>query len=99
MERLMYADMAKELLGDDLYLEMLTSIAKENKSEDLESYGKEVIEKCCLIMIKFGVSQKVKMDSVKFCLENRIVEINCKEFAKKYEEYTRKIEENSLSIL
>ena len=44
MERLMYIDMAKELLGDELYLQLLTAISKENESGDLESYGREVID-------------------------------------------------------
>lgn len=99
MERLMYADMAKELLGDDLYLEMLTAIAKENHLENFESYGKDVIEKCCLIMLRFGMSKKIKMDTVKICLEDRVMEINCKEFSDKYEKYINKIFEKQIELL
>ena len=93
MERLMYADMAKKLLGDELYLKLLTEISKENSLDDLINYGKEVIDKCCLIIIMFGMSNKIKMDNVKLCLGERIIQISCKEFSNKYLNYIKEIQE------
>ena len=40
------------------------------------------------------MSKKVKIDNVKICLEDEIVEISCKEFAMKYEHYIKQIENN-----
>ncbi len=94
MERLMYIDMAKELLGDELYLQLLTAISKENESGDLESYGREVIDKCCLIIIMFGMSNEIKMDNIKLCLGEKVIPISCKEFSDKYLRYVREIQEH-----
>lgn len=96
MERLMYADMAKKLLGDELYLKLLTEISKENSLDDLINYGKEVIDKCCLIIIMFSMSNKIKMDTVKLCLGERIIQISCKEFSNKYLKYIKEIQESSI---
>lgn len=46
-----------------------------------------------------GFSKKIKLDSSKICLEDEIIEIKCKEFAEKYEQYAKKIEENMFETI
>ena len=46
-----------------------------------------------------GMSKKIKLDTVQFCLRGRIVEVSCKEFARKYEQYAKKIEEDVFETL
>lgn len=41
-----------------------------------------------------GMSKKVKLDNVKIYIGDEVLEISCKEFARKYEKYARKIENN-----
>lgn len=94
MEQLKYTNMSKDLLGDELYLKMLTELSKDYESEDMIEYGKEVIEKCCLLILTLGMS-KVNLDNVKICLKEGITEISCKEFAEKYAKY---IDETGIKV-
>jgi len=41
-----------------------------------------------------GMSKKVKLYNVKIYIGDEVLEISCKEFARKYEKYARKIENN-----
>jgi len=92
MEKVNYANIANELLGDELYCKFIKEIAKENKGGNIVEYGKEVLNKCCFLILMIGMSKEVKLDTVKICAGKDIVEISCKEFANKYEKYIRKIE-------
>jgi len=96
MEKVNYANMANELLGDDLYYKFIKEISKEHKDTNLVYFGGEVVNKCCLLIIMIGMSKKVQIDNVKICLEDEVIEISCKEFARKYKEYIKKIEDNVL---
>ena len=89
MEKINYAGIANKLLGNDLYLKFITSIAKEHNNTDLVDYGEKVAEKCCELIVMIGMSNKLKLDTVKLCLENEIVEISCKDFVDKYAEYIK----------
>jgi len=91
MKQVNYTNMANELLGDELYYKFINEIAKDNKDTNLVDFGKEVVNKCCHLLIKIGMSNKVELDTVKICLEDEIVEISCKEFARKYERYAKEI--------
>ncbi len=86
MKRNNYADITKELLGDDLYYEMIKEISKEHGDTDLVDFGEEVIDKCCLLIITLGMSN-VKLDNVKLCLGSKVIEVSCKEFANKYKKH------------
>lgn len=94
MEKVNYADIANKLLGNDLYCEFIKEISKEHGDSNLLDFGKEVLDKSCFLIVMIGMSKKIHLDKVKLCLGDRVVEISCKEFAKKYELYVRKIEEN-----
>ncbi len=93
MEKINYANIANELLGNDLYCKFIKEIAKENKGTNLVDFGKEVVDKCCFLIVMIGMS-KVKLDSVKLCLGNEIIEISCKDFAMKYANYATEIEKS-----
>ena len=97
MEKINYADITKELLGDSLYYEFIREISKEHGNTNLVDFGKEVIDKCCLLIVMLGMS-KVKLDNVKLCLGDKVIEISCKKFADKYKTYTDKISENLLNV-
>lgn len=99
MENVNYLNMAKSLLGDELYCKFIKEIAKENRGENLVNFGKKVVDKCCLLIVSLGMSNTIKMDKVKICLENEVIEISCKEFARKYEEYTKEISKNIVEII
>ena len=88
-----YTNMVNDLLGDELYGQFIKEISKEKKGGNLIDFGNEVIEKCCLLIIMLGMS-KVKLDNIKLCVGDEIKEINCREFAKKYEKYLTEIEMN-----
>ena len=93
-----YIDITKELLGEDLYYELLKEISKEHRDTDLVDFGKEVMNKCCLLIITLGTSN-IKLDNVKLCLSGKVIEISCKELANKYKTYTNKILKNTQDIL
>lgn len=95
MEKVNYADIAKELLGESLYYEFIKEISKENGDANLVDFGKEVIDKCCLLIVMLGMS-KAKLDNVKLCLGDKVIELSCKKFADKYKEYIHVIENNIL---
>ncbi|MBP3254920.1 MAG: hypothetical protein J6M60_00300 [Clostridia bacterium] len=94
MEKLNFTNMVEDLLGHDLYIKFLTEITKEYKSDDIVRFGSDVVERCCLIIIMIGMSNKIKMDKVKIILADKIVEVSCREFAKKYAPYAKAIESN-----
>lgn len=97
MEKVNYAFIANNLLGNDLYCKFIKEVAKENNTENLVDFGKEVFEKCCLLLISIGMSNVIKMDKIKICIENEILEVSCKEFAEKYKKYINRIEHNILN--
>lgn len=97
MEKVNYAYIANNLLGDDLYCKFIKEVAKENKDENLVDFGKEVFEKCCLLLVSLGMSNVIRMNKIKICIGNEILEVSCKEFAEKYEKYINRIENNVLN--
>lgn len=92
MENINYVNMANELLGNEMYSEFIKEIAKENKGENLIDFSNEVLNKCCFLIIAIGMSKKIKLDNVKFCVGKQVVEVSCKEFEQKYNEYIKKLE-------
>ena len=84
-----FIDITKELLGDDLYYELIKEISKEHGDTDLVDFGKEVMNKCSLLIITLGISN-VKLDNVKLCLGSKVIEVSCKEFANKIKKYNNK---------
>ena len=94
MEKVNYAVIANKLLGNDLYCEFIKEIAKEHGDSNLLDFGMEVVNKSCFLIVMIGMSKKIHLDKVKFCLGDKIIEISCKDFAKRYELYARKIEQN-----
>lgn len=94
MEKVNYAGIANNLLGNELYCEFVKEIAKEHGDSNLLDFGKEVLDKSCFLIIMIGMSKKIHLDKVKFCLGSKVVEVSCKDFAKKYAMYARKIENN-----
>jgi hypothetical protein len=99
MKKINYAYIANNLLGNELYCKFIQEVAKENKGDNLIDYGKEIFEKCCLLIISLGMSNAIKMDKIKICVENEIIEVSCKEFAMKYEKYVREVEKNIAETL
>lgn len=94
MKEVKYAVIANKLLGNDLYCEFVKEISKEHGDSNLIDFGMEVVNKSCFLLVMIGMSKKIHLDKVKFCLGDKIIEVSCKEFAKRYEMYARKIEEN-----
>lgn len=94
MKKLMYTNMVENLLGRDLYIKLLTDIAKEYKSNDIVHFGSNVVEKCCTIIMMIGMSNRIKMDNIKIYIADQAIDISCKEFAKRYENYTKVLENN-----
>lgn len=94
MDNVNYINMAKELLGNEMYCKFIKEISKENEGKNLVDFGKEVINKCCFLIVMLGMSKKVNLDNVKICLENEVVTISCKDFATKYENYLEQINAN-----
>ena len=45
------------------------------------------------------MSNAIKMDKVKICLGREVIEISCKEFAAKYEKYSKEIEKNIVETI
>lgn len=91
MEKVNYANIANNLLGDELYCKFINEISKENKGTNLVDFGKEVVDKCCFLIIILGMSKHIKLDNVKLCLGDKVIPISCKEFAIKYEIYSKQI--------
>lgn len=94
MENINYANMANELLGNDMYSEFIKEIAKENKGENLINFSNEVLNKCCFLIIAIGMSKKIKLDNVKLCVGKNVIDVSCKEFEQKYRKYVQTIEES-----
>jgi len=94
MKNVNYANMANDLLGNELYCKFIKEVSKENEGKDLVDFGKEVINKFCFLIVMLGMSKKVNLDNIKICLENEVIKISCKEFAAKYEKYLNQISIN-----
>ena len=92
MKKINYAYIANNILGDKLYCKFIKEVAKENKNVNLVDFGEKVFEKSCLLLVALGTSKVLASDKVKICIGSEIIEISCKEFAKKYNKY---IEETS----
>lgn len=96
MEKINYAYIANNLLGDELYCKFIKEISKENRGGNLADFGKEVFEKCCMLITSLGMSNTIKTYKIKLCIGSEIVEISCREFAMKYKKYVTEIEQNVL---
>lgn len=94
MENINYVNMANDLLGNEMYCKFIKEIAKENKGGNIVDFGKEVINKCCFLIVAIGMSRKVNLDNVKLCIGKEVVKVPCKDFAIKYEKYVKEIENN-----
>jgi len=98
MEKVNYANIAKNLLGDEMYCNFIKEIAKENEGKNLVDFGKEVVERACLLIVMLGMSRKVKMDTVKICVGTEVIEVSCKEFARKYEKYLKEMDMKPIKL-
>ena len=94
MKNINYANMANNLLGNELYCKFIKQISKDYKGGNLIDFGKKIINQCCFLIIMIGMNKKIKLDNVKICLDDREVEISCKDFANRYEQYAKTIESN-----
>lgn len=92
MKKVNYANIAKELLGNSLYCEFIKEISKDHDNIDLVDFGKEVLDKSCFLIVTIGMSKKIKLDNVKFCIGDKLIEISCKELVEKYIKYINEIE-------
>lgn len=99
MKDINYAYIANKLLGEELYCKFIKEFSKENTKGNLVDYGKEVFEKCCLLIVALGMSKTVKMDKIKINIGTEIVEVSCKEFADKYKNYVEEIENKIIETL
>ena len=99
MMKVNYTSIANELLGNELYCKFLKEIAKENKGMNLCDFGKEVMEKCCFLIVMLGTSKNIKLDNIKICLENETIDISCKEFAEKYKTFVTKVESSIIETI
>lgn len=97
MKKINYAYIANNILGDELYCKFIKAVAKENKNVNLVDFGEKVFEKCCQLLVSIGMSNAIKMDKIKICVENEILEVSCRKFAEKYEKYINGIENNVLN--
>ena len=99
MKKVNYAYIANNILGDNLYCNFIKEVAKENKNKNINlvDFGEKVFEKCCQLLVSIGMSNVIKMDKIKICVGNEILEVSCKEFAEKYEKYINGIENNILN--
>ena len=99
MKDVNYAYIANKLLGYDLYCKFIKEVSKESNKGNLVDYGKAVFEKCCLLIVSFGMSNVIKMDTIKINIGDEIVEVSCKEFAEKYKKYANEIGNNILNMV
>lgn len=98
-EKVRYTNMAKELLGDELYCKLIKEISKEGNNVNMADFGNEVVDKCCFLIVAFGMSKILKLDNVKICIGTNVIEISCKEFAMKYENYIKEVEKNAFKTI
>jgi len=91
MKKTNYANIVKDLLGNELYCKFLKEIAKENEGMNLIEFSEKIMEQCYFVIMAIGMSKKIKLDKVKLCVEDEMVEVSCKEFAEKYERYLNDI--------
>ena len=96
MENINFMNMANELLGDELYCKFIKEISKKYIGSNLVDFGNKIINNSCYLLIMIGLSNKIKLDNVKICLEGEVVEISCNEFAEKYKKYTKKVKCNGI---
>ena len=92
MKKINYAYIANNILGDKLYCKFIKEVAKENKNVNLVDFGEKVFEKSCLLLVALWTSKVLESDKVKICIGNEIIEISCKEFAKKYQKYVKQLD-------
>lgn len=87
MKKTNYTNIVKDLLGNELYCKFLKEIAKENEGMNLIDFSEKVFEQCYFLIMAIGMSNKIKLDKVKICVGDEMVEVSCKEVALKYEKY------------
>ena len=99
MKGVNYAYIANELLGNDSYCKFIKEVSKESNKGNLVDYGKDIFEKCCLLIVSLGMSNAIKMDTIKINIGDEIIEISCKKFAEKYKKYVNEIGDNILNMV
>ena len=63
MEKVKYANIANELLGNEMYSEFVKEISKEHGDANLVEFGEEVLNKACFLIVMIGMSKKIKLDN------------------------------------
>lgn len=99
MKKFCYTNIAKEILGDELFYEFLKKLAEENKNLDVLSFAEELMNKCSLLIVSLGMSKIIELDTIDLCLGGQIIKISSKEFARKYSKYIKAIDNNSRSLI
>lgn len=99
MKKFCYTNIAKEILGDELFYEFLKKLAEENKNLDVLSFAEELMNKCSLLIVSLGMSKIIELDTIDLCIGGQIIKISSKEFARKYSKYIKAIDNNSRSLI
>ena len=99
MKKFCYTNIAKEVLGDELFYEFLKNLAEENKNLDVLSFAEELMNKCSLLIVSLGMSKIIELDTIDLCIGRQIIKISSEEFARKYSKYIKAIDNNSRSLI
>lgn len=83
MKRKNYMNILNEMLGDELYFKFLMEISKGYEGTNLVKFGEELVNNFGELIIQLGKTKGLNVETVKLCFDDRVVEINYKEFAKK----------------
>lgn len=100
-ENINFANIIKILIGDKQYIELLTTIAKENNDKNIpiEDFFENIFNQYCFIILIIGFSKKVEIEKYKLRTSSNTIEIPTKEIANKYAEYIELIENKKFNCI
>ena len=89
------AEILKNILGDELYKDVVTKISKEvaeerNLNIELTDFYNDIVNNYCFIILMIGMAKRVEVENVSWTLEMR-------DFIKKYDIFIRKVEDKKFN--
>lgn len=95
-----FANIIKDIIGDNQYLKLLEEISKENdKKVKLDEFYDVVVNNYCFLILMLGFSKKVDIDKYKLRASNITLELSSLKFSKKYKKYIQIVENKKFNTI
>lgn len=96
------AEILKNILGDELYKDVVTKISKEvaeerNLNIELTDFYNDIVNNYCFIILMIGMAKRVEVENLKIKSKKVSWTLEMRDFIKKYDIFIRKVEDKKFN--